>query len=270
MLLSIKKRCSKIFYCTFCILIKGRERLLNSIITKLNKKSLKSIKLFNLSGIHCYSFILNGFKIKGLIAKLIIFNIFLFSIINLIYADTNDAQEHFNKGMYYQHNYRMMVRRRKINNLSNYSNVYKAIDEFQYVVDKYPVNKLAAISQNTIAWLYFNLKDFAKAVDSFEKVILNYNNSDFADDAQYQLGYIHFLKKEYNNAIYDFQKTIDIYSSKESQLQKDRVPFAYFMIAESKIKQDKIDEAKEIYHKIINDYPNHGKARESKMRLNKL
>ena len=188
------------------------------------------------------------------------------SINNYLYAEIDDAQVHFNKGLFYQ----MGILREPMVNLSTSSNFYKVINEFQYVIDNYPSSRWAASSQNNIAWLYFNIKDFDKAVDELKKIIANYNDSDFADDAQYQLGYIHFLEKEYNEAITNFQKTIDYYSSKKVLLQKDRVPFAYFMIAECKVKQGKINEAIAIYQKIINDYPHHSKARESKMRLKQL
>ncbi len=198
----------------------------------------------------------------------ILFKIIIFFYLFLpldIFSEEN-AEKHFRNGMGFSMQYRSPL---LFNQSLNISNWQKALNEFKIVVNDYPDFKFADASQKEIGYLYFEIKNYERTINELNKVCQNYSESIYADDCCFQIGFIYFIQKKYERAKIKFYETIKKYGNKQKKGQKDRVPFAYYRLAECYEKLNQKNKANEIYQELIDKYPNHSQAKLAKKRLKK-
>jgi len=187
-----------------------------------------------------------------------------------ILADENKSRQAYNKAMEYYRRYYEKYIDTLFNEKDKVKLIESTVDNFRSIIIDYPLSDWAPISQNQIAWIYFQNSQYSNAINEFNLSELKYPDSIFADDSRYQIGFIKFLQREYNSAIYNFNLVILNYSNKNGQKMNDKVPYAYYMIAECKGKQRDVDAAIDWYKKLIDKFPDHEKSKEATIKIQEL
>jgi len=86
----------------------------------------------------------------------------------------------------------------KSKDLINEQKYSEAIDELNYLIDKFPKSNEAAKSQYLIADTYAFLNNYKDAIDGYRLVVSQYSATQFAINGQFMLGYI------YANFLFDY------------------------------------------------------------------
>lgn len=168
-------------------------------------------------------------------------------------------------------------------NTNNYS---QAVEEFQTVINKYPGTEWAARSQYNIGDAYYNAGEYERAIAAYQKLLDEYPRSNYiieaingiqyaqlsagrsdsssvileeflsdnptsstADQLRYRQALNVFQSGDYENAVKEFRQYLRVTNS------TDRVPEAYSNLAEAYRQLDQIDNAKNAYQTIVDEYP---------------
>jgi len=91
----------------------------------------------------------------------------------------------------------------------------KAIQEFQYIINRYPNSKLTENCTYWIAQSHFNMGNYSAAVEGFKAVIEDTRFSHKDDDASLMLGITHYVTGNTAEALAEFQKFIIKYPDSE-------------------------------------------------------
>ena len=102
----------------------------------------------------------------------------------------------------------------KSKDLINEQKYSEAIDELNYLIDKFPKSNEAAKSQYLIADTYAFLNNYKDAIDGYRLVVSQYSATQFAINGQFMLGYIYanFLF-DYNSARNEYELFLDKFSN---------------------------------------------------------
>jgi len=114
----------------------------------------------------------------------------------------------------------------KSKNLINEQNYSEAIDELNYLINKFPKSNEAAESQYLIADTYAFLNNYKEAIDAYRLVVKQYSSNQSAINAQFMLGYIYanFLF-DYNLARNEYEIFLDKFSNKANSNLIESVKF---------------------------------------------
>jgi TolA-binding protein len=122
----------------------------------------------------------------------------------------------------------------------------------------------AGIHADAYFWLaksYFILDRLEDTERNLEFYLVNYEEHKYYEDAFYLKGRLLFKQKEYDSAIIIFKNYIDLYP------YSDLISHCYFWIGESLFLLGNMDSAKQVFHIVINEYPQSVKYEASNYRL---
>lgn len=165
-------------------------------------------------------------------------------------------------------------------------NYGQAIDEFRQVIERFPGSEWAVRAQHSIGDAYYNAGDYEDAVDEYMVILDQFQDSDYvieamngirfslesigdperadeiledfltqdiqpeiADQLRFRQAEIYFQSGNYEQAISSFRQYIRITNVEE------RLPEAWFNIADAHERQNNSDEALEAYNRVIEDFP---------------
>jgi len=183
--------------------------------------------------------------------------------------------------------------------LSN--NYTQAVKEFETVIEKYPNTNWAARAQYSIGDAYYNAGDYDQSIAAYKKVMNNYPKSNYLIEAVNGIQYAQlaagkqdsssailedFLARhprtstadqlrfrqaenllqsgDYKRAIKSFRQYLRVTNSEE------RIPDAYYNLAEAYKQTDQTQQAIEAYQKIVNNYQNSDRAAPSLVALGQI
>lgn len=173
----------------------------------------------------------------------------------------------------------------------NYS---QAIQEFEEVIERFPNSSWAVRAQHSIGDAYYNAGDFEDAVQAYQVILDEYKDSDYvieavsgirfaleslgdedraaeilddflerdirpetADQLRFRQAEVYFQSAEYEQAISAFRQYIRVTNVEE------RIPEAWYNIAESHHRLEEYDEALNAYSRVTDDFPDSERAETS-------
>ena len=176
-----------------------------------------------------------------------------------------------------------------------------SIGMYRSIIEKYPGSKWAAKSLFQLGQCYYLQGKYSEALDEYGKIIVSYPDDEVYWTARYwkcrtliakndypaalaalrslessdsaevgrdmilmSLGECYIGMKDYKNAAASYRSLID--TMPDSQ----RVPSAYLLLAKSLQSQDKAQEAKKLYQKVIEDYRQSIAAQQAQRHLSSL
>lgn len=176
-----------------------------------------------------------------------------------------------------------------------------SIGMYRSIIKKYPSSKWAAKSLFQLGQCYYLQGKYSEALDEYGKIIVSYPDDEVYWPARYwkcrsliakndyaealaalrslesddsaeigrdmilmSLGGCYIGMKDYKSAAASYRSLID--TMPDSQ----RVPSAYLLLAKSLQSQDKVQEAKKLYQKVIKDYRQSIVAQQAQRHLNSL
>ena len=161
-----------------------------------------------------------------------------------------------------------------------------AAASYQRVVDQYPRSQLVSISQYKIGLCYYKLSPIhpldqeytKKAIEEFQKFLEDYPGLEYSEEAghylfdcreklakkEYTSGTLYFKLSEYPSAIIYFDGILDNY------YDTNYAPLALYYKGESLKKDDRFQEAVEIFRLFLSKYPDHAYRMRVEDRLNEL
>lgn len=163
------------------------------------------------------------------------------------------------------------------------TDIEKAIEIFNQVIDNMPYSDLADNAQFMIGSCYKRLQQYNEAVEAFQKLIHEYPTSDLIEEARYEVAqctYLSSLKADYDQeptdeAIEEFKrysmKSMDKELREEADqtiaLLKEKKAESLFKSAEFYERQKRYRSAALYYRQILTDYPETSYAVLAKIRL---
>jgi tol-pal system protein YbgF len=122
------------------------------------------------------------------------------------------------------------------------------------------------------AFRLYRARDYRGAIDRFRPFLQNYPDSDYADNAQFWIGECYFKLEDYEQAVLTFDEVAKNYPD------GNKVPDALYRqgialmeIGRRSQQEDTYDAAaREIFQKIVNQYPNSERVPEARRQLEKL
>ena len=169
------------------------------------------------------------------------------------------------------------------------------------IIEKYPNSKWAAKSYFQLGQRYYLRGEYDKALDCYGKIIVSYSEDETYWPARYWKCKSLIAKGDYKDAMAalrsleksdsgeigedmiltaigscylgmkDYEHAAAAYSSLiESMPDSQRIPSAYLLLAESQQSLGKRGEAKKLYQKIIESYPQSMEAQQAQKRLNSI
>ncbi|MFH1897585.1 MAG: tetratricopeptide repeat protein [Candidatus Desantisbacteria bacterium] len=164
----------------------------------------------------------------------------------------------------------------------------KACFDFGVIVNQYPASDLVPDALYKIGWCYLEQENYKLAASTLQRLIDQYSNHPLIPRAYLLAGNCYYMLKNYESTIAAYKKVLD--QSDQTELHEvaiylinrayyaqenydsvisgyhymlNNLPpgkskwraFAYLMIAEAYYQKGDIEDSKEIYETIINDYP---------------
>ncbi|MFA5357100.1 MAG: tetratricopeptide repeat protein [Candidatus Omnitrophota bacterium] len=128
-------------------------------------------------------------------------------------------------------------------------NEKEAMERFRVLRSKYPDSDL---TPEVIWWLgeyYYRHNDFNMARRYFSSLIRDFPRNNLVPDAYYVIGLTYAEEGKYEEAVNNFGKVVEVGSS-------DIAGTANIAIADIYARQDKLEQALEVYKYVLNGYPN--------------
>jgi tol-pal system protein YbgF len=92
-----------------------------------------------------------------------------------------------------------------------------ALQKFNYLIDKFPTDPLAA---NSLYWkgeVYYDMNDYVSSIAAFQNVIDYYPKSQKAPDAQFKIGLCYVKMNNFSQAIIELKRIKKLYPNYERQ-----------------------------------------------------
>jgi len=125
-----------------------------------------------------------------------------------------------------------------------------AINDYQYVVDNYPGDRLAPECLLRIAACYAVMNNWAKSIEIEEVIISKYPTTGQAKHAYFLIGGDYLIIGDTESAINWFKQRVEKYPEKILETGK-----AYFKLGLAYSRKGDFDNALATFQKIVNDYP---------------
>ncbi len=132
----------------------------------------------------------------------------------------------------------------------------KIIAGYRRVVEKCPLEPLAAQSQFIIAQIYILQGQHAKAKEELVKITQNFSgNAELASQAQFMLGNLYERQGDWGQAISEYEKVTDLFPLSSMGLKTPIYIAEYYQRTKNEAEADKAyNQAIKHYKKIINEY----------------
>ncbi|MFH1678448.1 MAG: tetratricopeptide repeat protein [Candidatus Omnitrophota bacterium] len=132
----------------------------------------------------------------------------------------------------------------------------KIIAAYQRVVDKYPLEPLAAQSQFIIAQIYTAQGQFPQAEKELIKITRNFSrNSAIASQAQFLIGNLYEKQDDWKKALSEYEKVIDLYPLSSLGLKTPIYIAQHYKLKQNAPLSEKAyEKAKRDYEKLIDEY----------------
>lgn len=99
----------------------------------------------------------------------------------------------------------------------------KLIAQYQAVIDRYPLQAMAARAHFAIADIYAARKEYQKSQDHLRQIIHNFSSRvDLASQAYFQIGRLYEIQKQWDKAREEYDKIIDLFPLSEIGLRMPR------------------------------------------------
>jgi TolA-binding protein len=138
--------------------------------------------------------------------------------------------------------------------VSVYANEWKAyenaVEECRKMAEKFPGTEEAIHAQYLIGQLYYTDKQYDKALTEFQRFVDNYSKSADVQSAYLHIALAHIGKKDWNNAVNVLRKMI------KEDFQHPLSARAQFLLGYCHLTQQKYDQAKVEYQRVLDNYPN--------------
>lgn len=132
----------------------------------------------------------------------------------------------------------------------------KIIGAYRRVVERYPLEPLAAQSQFIIAQIYILQRQYDKAKEELAKITQNFaKNPVLASQAQFMLGNLYEQQGRWNEAVLEYEKVTDLFPLTSMGLKTPIYVVEYYKRHKDKTEADRAHEkAIKHYQRIINEY----------------
>ncbi|MBU3933310.1 MAG: tetratricopeptide repeat protein [Candidatus Omnitrophica bacterium] len=132
----------------------------------------------------------------------------------------------------------------------------KIIAGYRRVVEKYPLEPLAARSGFMIAQIYILQEQYSQAKEELVKITQNFSrNGELASQAQFMIGNLYERQGDWQQAISEYEKVTDLFPLSSIGLKTPIYVAEYYKRNKNEAQANKAyDRALKHYQKIINEY----------------
>lgn len=140
-------------------------------------------------------------------------------------------------------------------------------DEGQSVTAPEPTTQALSTSDErlyTLALQAFEAGDYQAARDNLKKLLKSYPDSNICDNARFWIGESYYREKWYEKAILEYQKVIDTYPT------GNKIPDALLKQGMAFHNINDNNSARQVFKKLIEQFPDAGAAKIAKQKMNEL
>jgi TolA-binding protein len=186
------------------------------------------------------------------VKRLILYVILLLGLVTVL---TGCGQRYLAEKLFWKANQvaRTMPQDPKLITVQDYQ---KLINAYRKVVERCPLEPLAAQSQFIIAQIYILQEQYSNAKEELVKITQNFSdNPELASQAQFMIGNLYERKGNWDKAISEYEKITDLFPLSSMGLRTPIYVAEYYQRAKLEAEADTAyNKAVKHYRKIINEY----------------